>query len=76
MITPGTLALIQSGTGNTVAPGTFSSGAIGTVIQNTLDGQKIQNVTVINASTNSLGLLKGMNMESSMRGAISDSLRR
>lgn len=76
VITSGTLGLIQSGAGNTVAPGTFSSGSIGTVIQNTLDGQKIQNVTVINATTNSLGLLKGMNMESSLRGAISDSLRR
>ena len=76
VLTSGTFGLIQSGAGNTVAPGTFSSGSIGTVIQNTLDGQKIQNVTVINATTNSLGLLKGMNMESSMRGAISDSLRR
>jgi len=76
VLSSGSLGLIQSGSGNTVAPGTFSSGSIGTVIQNTLDGQKIQNVTVINATTNSLGLLKGMNMESSLRGAISDSLRR
>ena len=76
VVTSGTLGLIQSGTGNTVAPGTFSAGSMGTVIQNTLNGQKIQNVTVINATTNSLGLLKGINLESSMRGAISDSLRR
>jgi len=72
----GTIALIQSGAGNLVSAGTFSSGAVGTVIQNTLDGQKIQNLTVINATTNSLGALRGINLESSMRGAVIDSLRR
>lgn len=72
----GTIALIQSGAGNLVSAGTFASGAVGTVIQNTLDGQKIQNMTVINATTNSLGALRGLNLESSMRGAVIDSLRR
>ena len=75
-INAGTIALIQSGAGNLVSAGTFASGAVGTVIQNTLDGQKIQNMTVINATTNSLGALRGLNLESSMRGAVIDSLRR
>ena len=72
----GTLALIQSGAGNTMTSGAFSSTSIGTVVQNTLNGQKIQSVTVINATVNSLGVLRGINLQSSMRGAIVDSLRR
>ena len=72
----GTIALIQSGAGNTVSSGTFSTTSMGTVIQNTLDGQKIQSATVINATVNSLGLLNGLNLQSSMRGALIDSLRR
>lgn len=71
-----TLALVQSGTGNTVSAGSISSASIGTVVQNTLDGQKIQSLTVINASVNSLGVLRGLNLQSSMRGAVIDSLRR
>ena len=72
----GTLALIQSGAGNTVTSGTFSSTSIGTVVQNTLNGQKIQSVTVINATANSLGVLRGLNLQQSMRSAVNDSLRR
>ena len=72
----GSMGVIQSGSGNVVSPTMISAGSVGTVIQNTLDGQKIQNVTIINATTNSLGLLKGINMQSSLRGAVIDSLRR
>ena len=72
----GTLALIQSGAGNTITPGAFSSTSMGTVVQNTLNGQKIQSVTVINATVNSLGVLRGLNLGASMRGAVIDSLRR
>lgn len=72
----GTIALIQNGAGNSVAAGTISSSSIGTVIQNTLDGQKIQNLTVINATANSLGVLRNLNLQSSLRGAVIDSLRR
>lgn len=70
------LGVIQSGAGNVIAPTIISSTSGGAVVQNTLDGQKIQNLTVINASANSLGLLKGYNLESSLRGAVIDSLRR
>lgn len=72
----GTLALIQSGAGNLVTTGGLSSTSLGSVIQNTLDGQQIQNVTVINATVNSLGVLRGLNLQSSLRGAVIDSLRR
>ena len=72
----GTIQLIQNGVGNSVATGSISPASIGTVIQNTLDGQKIQNMTVINATVNSLGLLRSMNLGASLRGAVIDSLRR
>ena len=87
-VSPSTLALIQSGAGNSVAGGAFSVGAaagagvglsanaIGTVVQNTLDGQKIQNVTVINATANSLGVLRGLNLQNALRSSLIDSLRR
>ena len=72
----GTIQLIQNGVGNSVATGSISPTSIGTVIQNTLDGQNIQNMTVINATVNSLSLLRSMNLGSSLRGAVIDSLRR
>ena len=72
----GTLALVQSGAGNSVTAGSITPTSLGTVIQNTLDGQKIQNLTVINATVNSLGILRGLNLQSSLRGAVIDSLRR
>lgn len=83
-LTPGSLALIQSGAGNSVAGGAFSSAsgvglnanAIGTVVQNTLDGQKIQNITVINATANSLGALRDLNLQNNLRSSLIDSLRR
>ena len=72
----GTLGLLQSGTGNVFAPGSFSSTAAGTIIQNTLDNQKIKTITTIDAVVNSSGILRAINLQSSMRSAIVDSLRR
>lgn len=72
----GSLALIQSGVGNTFQPGTVSSSALGTVIQNTLDNQKIQNLTVVSATVNSMEVLKSMNLQMAVRRAIIDSIRR
>jgi hypothetical protein len=56
----------------TIAP--ISGAALGTFIQNTLDNQKIQNQTVINASTNALGMLKGMNFLNTLNGALANAL--
>ncbi|NML17635.1 hypothetical protein [Azohydromonas caseinilytica] len=69
------IALIQSGAGNTVL-NNLGPAAIGTVIQNTLNGQKIQTMTVINATANSLSVLKSLDLERNVRGAITDALRR
>jgi hypothetical protein len=70
------IALVQTGAGNSVAAGAVSAASLVTVVQNSLDGQKIENVTVVNASVNSLGVLRGFNLQSSLRGAVIDSLRR
>lgn len=72
----GSLGLLQSGLGNVFAPGSISSTAAGTIIQNTLDNQKIQTITRIDAAVNSTGILRAINLQSSMQGAIVNSLRR
>jgi len=46
------------------------------VIQNTLDNQKINTITRIDAVVNSSGIMRSINLQSSMRSAIVDSLRR
>lgn len=72
----GALALVQNGSGNAFLSGTVPPGSMGTVIQNTLNDQKIQNLTVINATVNSLQVLRDMNLQSALRSAVIDSLRR
>lgn len=70
------MAIIQNGTGNTFQPGAILPSTLGTVIQNTLDNQKLQNVTFIQATVNSLNLLKSINMQNSVQEAIHNSLIR
>ena len=70
------LALMQSGTGNVFSPGSISSTAAGTVIQNTLNDQKINTITRIDAVVNSSGIMRSINLQSSMQSAIVNSLRR
>lgn len=69
------LSVIQSGTGNNYAP-QVGSNVAGTVIQNTLNNQKIQNVTTINAAVNSAQLLRSMSVQSAVQNGIINSLRR
>jgi len=56
----------------TVSTAPFDGAALGTFIQNTLNNQLIQSQTTINASTNSLGMLKGMNWLSTLNTALSN----
>lgn len=72
----GGLTLIQSGAGNSVLTGPISASSVGTVIQNTLNNQQIQSLTVIDATVNSMQILKSLNLQSALRGAVTDSLRR
>lgn len=74
--TAGSLAVVQSGIGNVFTPGTITSTAAGTIIQNSLDKQTIQTTTHINAVVNSSSIMRAMNLQSSMQSAIVNSLRR
>lgn len=69
-------ALVQNGAGNTFLPGQFSPSNHGTVIQNSLNDQRIQTLTIINASANSLDVLRSWNLQLSIRDAVTDSVRR
>ena len=68
----GETGLIQSGGGNFVDPSILANLNGGTIIQNTLNDQQIQTLTVVNAGVNSLGLLKSINTQ----GVLTDSLLR
>lgn len=71
----GALSVVQSGAGNSFAAQAGANLA-GTVIQNTLNDQKIQNVTTINAAVNSAQLLRAMSVQSAVQSGIVSSLRR
>lgn len=65
-----TVALIQNGSGNSVAGNMLNGTALGTVIQNSLDNQKIQTVTTINATVNSVQALQAIRMQQSLQEAL------
>lgn len=71
----GGLGIIQNGTGNNVST-RISPNLAGTVIQNSLNDQKIQNVTTINATVNSMATLRTMSLHNAIQTGIVGSLRR
>jgi hypothetical protein len=63
------VTLVQNGAGNVFTPGVvLPAGAL--VIQNSASDQLIRSQTTINATVNSLSLLKGLNFEASLRSAL------
>ncbi|MCP5293769.1 MAG: hypothetical protein H6950_03515 [Zoogloeaceae bacterium] len=71
--------VIQNGGGNIVGsstPGNSANSPVATVVQNSLDDQRIQVLTEINASANSLEIMRSMNLGSSIREGLINSLRR
>ena len=62
--------LIQNGNDNMMLAGFSSSSLAGTIVQNTLSDQQIETRTVINASANSVGLLKTINFQGNLSDAI------
>jgi hypothetical protein len=69
-----TTTLIRNGPGNTATNAAQPTGAL--VIQNTLNQQDIRSLTVINAAANSLELIKGLNLQSALADALTNSLGR
>jgi hypothetical protein len=68
------LNLVQNGPGNGIDPRAVPPGGPATFIQNTLNGQRIENRTVINATSNGLGLVKDLNASGALRDALAGAL--
>ena len=66
--------LVQSGSDNMMQAGFASATLAGTVIQNTLNDQLIESRTVIDASVNSMGLLKDINFNGNVSDAIAQAV--
>ncbi|HZX30849.1 MAG TPA: hypothetical protein VFF03_05830 [Rhodocyclaceae bacterium] len=69
------LTVIQNGGGNGFSA-QINPNQAGTVIQNTLNDQRIVNVTTINAAVNSAQVLRAMALQSAIRDGVVGSLRR
>lgn len=67
--------LVQNGPGNASTLTGSDLAMPGTVIQNTLSNQNIQSQTIINASSNALGLMKTLNTLNSLCEALGNSVR-
>jgi hypothetical protein len=74
--TGGPVGVVQIGPGNSAPTQGLGGSAVGTIIQNTLNDQMIQNVMTVNATVNSLQVLKSFDVQSALRSAIHDALRR
>jgi hypothetical protein len=70
-----TLTWVRDGATLTL-PGLAAPGAVGTLIQNSLNDQHIQTLTIINAHANSLDLLQNWNLQLSIRDAVTAAVRR
>lgn len=70
--------LIESGqmpvTGNGISPGLLTQAVGASFIQNSASNQTIQSVTIIDTTTNSMELLKGVNLQSTLLDAITQGL--
>jgi hypothetical protein len=62
--------LVQNGAGNVVSDSVRSQMSGGTLIQNSLNDQTIQTLTVINAGVGSLGLFKSLNLQGAFKDAL------
>lgn len=69
------LTVIQNGGGNGIST-QINPNLAGTVIQNTLNDQRIVNITTINAAVNSAQVLRAMALQQAIRDGVVGSLRR
>ena len=73
----GLATAIQNGGGNTadgLALPSLTQHAL-TVIQNSLDNQRIQNATVINATVKNLGVYKAINLSSRISQGVANAVQ-
>lgn len=68
--------IVQNGGGNSVGTNNTQQGFPPiTVVQNSLDHQAIQSLTVLDAAVNSLGILKNMNVQNILKDALLGAVR-
>ena len=65
--------VVSNGKGNTLESGTVTV-PFGTYIQNTLNNQTLSSQTVIDATSNGMGIVKGMNLQVTISEAIAQAL--
>ncbi|SFC24255.1 hypothetical protein SAMN05216344_11228 [Polaromonas sp. OV174] len=65
--------LVQNGPGNTVDPVVMQV-PLATYIQNTLNNQLIRNQTVIQATSNSMGIVKSLNLQATINEALANAI--
>jgi len=65
--------LVKNGQGNTVESGAVSV-PFATYIQNSLNNQTLSSRTVIDATSNSMGIVKGLNLQATINEAIAQAI--
>ena len=71
-----TAAVVQVGPGNSVDPAALGQNAATTVVQNTLDNQRIAAMTTLNVSVNTLSAFRSLNLGQSLQSALANPLGR
>jgi hypothetical protein len=70
----GTTTLVQNGPGNSFQPSAGQASGAATIVQNTLNNQDIKALTTINATVNTLGAYKALNLQSTLDRAIANAV--
>ena len=65
--------VVNNGAGNTLDPGAAAIPAA-TYIQNTLNNQTIRNQIIIDATSNAMGIAKGLNLQATINEAIAQAI--
>lgn len=70
----GTINVIQNGPGDRIDPSVLAQTNPATVVQNTLNNQRIQTLTTINTTVNTLDSFKSLNLQNTLQSALVNSL--
>ena len=65
--------VVKNGPGNTMEL-SITSAPLSTFIQNTLSNQSIRNQTIIDMTSNGMGIAKGLNLQATIDAAIADAI--
>ena len=65
--------VVKNGPGNTMEL-SIGSAPLSTFIQNTLNNQNIRNQTIIDVTSNGMGIVKGLNLQGTIDAAIADAV--